>query len=226
MDQGRSTRKWRKTEPASYGTVPLRSRTLLIVREIEGQLHEAAGEAHTPTPPRMSRAPVVNNRIGPFCLVQDWEQSTDRTLKGGSAQGLDLPKGPNGRNLCRWCQLEVPATRRTFCSGFCVNEWRLRTDPSYLRGQTFARDRGICAVCGTDTVAAWKELRRSRGTTRIRLLREWGLTSFTRRSLWDADHIVPVVEGGGACDLSNIRTLCLCCHRKATAELRSRRAVQ
>jgi hypothetical protein len=34
---------------------------------------------------------------------------------------------------------------------------------------------------------------------------------------------VPVVEGGGECDLSNMRTLCVKCHRIATAELRRRR---
>jgi hypothetical protein len=40
--------------------------------------------------------------------------------------------------------------------------------------------------------------------------------------LWDADHILPVAEGGGECDLDNIRTLCLLCHRTATKELRAR----
>lgn len=154
--------------------------------------------------------------------MQDWQRSTERRLKGGEA--TDLPKGENGRNLCRWCRLEVPRGRRTFCCEFCVDEWRLRSDPSYLREKTLERDRGICDVCRVDTLAVWKELRRSRGTHRLRLLREWGLTSFSRRSLWDADHIVPVVEGGGSCDLSNIRTLCLRCHREATAELRARRA--
>ena len=43
-----------------------------------------------------------------------------------------------------------------------------------------------------------------------------------RKSLWDADHILPVTEGGGECDLDNIRTLCLRCHRAATAQLRER----
>jgi hypothetical protein len=157
--------------------------------------------------------------------VHDWERSTDRKLKGGWASKSDMPTGQNGRNLCRWCRLEVPPGRRTFCSDFCVDEWRVRTDPSYLREKTFARDQGVCAICGVDTVAAWIELRRSRGGKRIRLLQDWGLTSFTRRTLWDADHIIPVVEGGGACDLSNIRTLCLRCHRHVTAELRRRRAV-
>jgi hypothetical protein len=51
----------------------------------------------------------------------------------------------------------------------------------------------------------------------------WGVRSVTaRRSLWDADHILPVAEGGGECDLDNLRTLCLMCHREATAELRRR----
>ena len=34
--------------------------------------------------------------------------------------------------------------------------------------------------------------------------------------LWDADHIVPVCEGGGMCGLENIRTLCLKCHKDIT----------
>jgi hypothetical protein len=156
--------------------------------------------------------------------VEDWERTTARTLKGGRAAVEELPKGPSGRSLCRWCSLEVPSRRRTFCSDFCVHEWRLRTDPSYLRDKTFDRDRGVCAACCVDTVAAFRQIRRSRGTARLRLLQQWGLKSLSRRSLWDADHIVPVVEGGGACDLANIRTLCLLCHRTATAELRSRRA--
>lgn len=156
--------------------------------------------------------------------MQNWDKSTERTLEGGRASRDDLPKGPNGRALCRWCQLEVPPGRQTFCSDFCVTEWRLRTDPSFLREKTFERDRGICAVCGADTVAAYNEIRRKRGAARLRLLLKWGLKTLNRRSLWDADHILPVVEGGGACDLKNIRTLCLICHRQATAALRARRA--
>jgi 5-methylcytosine-specific restriction endonuclease McrA len=41
---------------------------------------------------------------------------------------------------------------------------------------------------------------------------------------WEADHIIPVVEGGGQCGLDNYRTLCLACHRAETAALARRRA--
>ncbi len=154
--------------------------------------------------------------------MQDWERTKERTMKGGWVERARLPQGPNGRSLCRWCNLEVPRGRFTFCSDFCVEEWKLRTDPSFVREKVLERDRGICALCGVDAVAAYNEIRRSRGVGRLRRLQQWGLKTLNRRSLWDADHIVPVVEGGGACDLSNLRTLCLICHRKVTAELRAR----
>lgn len=43
-------------------------------------------------------------------------------------------------------------------------------------------------------------------------------------SLWEADHVLPVAEGGGACGLDGFRTLCMICHRKETAALAKRRA--
>lgn len=45
-----------------------------------------------------------------------------------------------------------------------------------------------------------------------------------RTSGWDADHIVPVAEGGGECDLSNLRTACIPCHKQLTKELAARLA--
>lgn len=144
-------------------------------------------------------------------------------MPGGWVDRKNIPRGPNGRGLCRWCSLEVPRGRFTFCSEFCVHEWKLRSQPAYLREQVFKRDGGICADCGTDTVAAARKLRYSRGANRHALLAYWGLRRYTRKSLWDADHIVPVAEGGGECDLDNLRTLCLRCHRMATLELHGRR---
>jgi 5-methylcytosine-specific restriction enzyme A len=140
-------------------------------------------------------------------------------MPGGWADRALLPQGENGRSLCRWCNLEVPPRRRTFCSDWCVREWKMRSDPGYLREQVFQCDQGICAICRADTRAAYFDLKRSRGTKRERLLARWGLKRINRKSLWDADHIVPVAEGGGECDLDNLRTLCLACHRQQTLQL-------
>src|SRR3989442_1319007 len=93
-------------------------------------------------------------------MPEPWELSTQRAMRGGRADAEGLLRGPGGRALCRWCGLEVPAGRRTFCSNWCVHEWRLRTDPSYLRAAIFERDKGKCALCRLDTDAEWKRIRR------------------------------------------------------------------
>ncbi len=146
--------------------------------------------------------------------------SATRAMPGGWAERELLPKGPNGRALCRWCNLEVPAGRQTFCSDWCVEEWKLRSNPAHLRERVLERDKGICARCGLDCIAQYHHIRRLRGPARARANADWKLGG--RKSLWDADHIVPVAEGGGECDLSNMQTLCLKCHRLLTAELRVR----
>lgn len=146
--------------------------------------------------------------------------STTRAMPGGAADRESMEKGPNGRCLCRWCNLEVPARRLTFCSEWCVEEWKLRSDPGHLRERVFQRDRGICAECGIDCLAEWRHVKRLRGRARTKAIAAWGMRG--RKTLWDADHIIPVVEGGGECDLSNMRTLCLKCHRARTAELGER----
>lgn len=145
-------------------------------------------------------------------------------MPGGRAARASLATGEQGRALCRWCNLEVPAGRFTFCSDWCVHEWRLRTDSGYLRERVQERDKGVCALCRVDAHAAYLDLKRARGTHKLKLLERWGLSRLSRKTLWDADHIVPVAEGGGECDLDNLRTLCLICHREQTRELRKRLA--
>lgn len=150
--------------------------------------------------------------------------STRRTSKAaGWVDQKKLPKGPNGRALCRQCNEEVPKGRRTFCSQECVDRWSIKTNPSYARQLVFARDKGVCALCGLDCNRLYHELRRLDWRARRDRLRELGIPEH-RTSYWDADHIVPVVEGGGECDLDNYRTLCIPCHQEATRALAARRA--
>lgn len=140
-----------------------------------------------------------------------------RILEGaGFVNPSSLPRGPNGLPLCRWCGRECPSKRHTFCGGRkatfvratgairtpgegCVHEHCLRSQPGYARRLVFARDRGVCALCGVQCGDAGQPY-------------------------WQADHIVPVVEGGGACGLENLRTLCEACHKGETKKLARRRA--
>jgi 5-methylcytosine-specific restriction enzyme A len=143
--------------------------------------------------------------------------STQRAMPGGRVDRAKLQKGSSGRCLCRWCNLEVPPGRLTFCSDWCVEEWRLRSDPGHLRERVLERDRGICAICGLDCIAELRRVKKLRGSARAKARIDWHMGK--RKTLWDADHIMPVAEGGGECDLSNMRTLCLKCHRLRTVEL-------
>ena len=129
--------------------------------------------------------------------------------------------------------------RRTWCSDACVQERAIRTSAASARAHVYDRDKGICALCRLDTdavektarVAIKKWYRRERAAGRPALWRggvrmnvppHGSVYVDTSRSLWQADHIVPVAEGGGACGLDNYRTLCVWCHPKETGKLRRR----
>jgi 5-methylcytosine-specific restriction protein A len=133
----------------------------------------------------------------------------------------------HGKGICRWCGVEVKKPRRNWCSDACVDEYLLRSDPARLREATRKRDNEVCGECGRDCLALQEKIKKwvnkdpwQQKSKRIKFLirfKAWGT------HLWEADHILPVCEGGGGCGLENIRTLCRCCHKKATKALAGRR---
>jgi len=98
-----------------------------------------------------------------------------------------------------------------------------------MRDDVFRRDHGVCAECGIDCVdlkhrmnmlkranfEGWKEAKR--------LLVKYGFDM--AGNYWEADHIVPLAEGG-ANELKNIQLLCRGCHKAKTAEQAARRGKQ
>jgi 5-methylcytosine-specific restriction enzyme A len=179
---------------------------------------------------------------------------SNRRSKPGACY-TQLKRDESGRALCRWCEHPVPKGRRTFCSKNCAHEWNVRTDPGYARRCVYRRDRGVCSICGLDTgrikriadrlwaiscTTSWKfhfrpypsaERRREQLEIMLTILGIWAGHSLSYgskrllRHLWEADHIVPVVEGGGECGLENLRTVCLRCHKSETKKLAARRAL-
>ena len=151
--------------------------------------------------------------------------------EAGRASGKRLP-------ACRYCGQPVPRGRRTFCSEACVDAWKLRTQPPYVRERVMERDHEVCRRCGLDcreVARAVEELRgparrtwetpvdyRSNETRRLiaQFLRDNGL----HRHFWEAHHVVAVIEGGGECGLDGYETLCCGCHARETRELGRRRA--
>jgi 5-methylcytosine-specific restriction protein A len=154
----------------------------------------------------------------------------------------------HGEGVCRGCGKPVAKPRKTWCSDQCVTDALVRKgDASVIRRELLERDRGVCALCGLDCLQAERVLSRLRWAERRRYLhgdpfpdathaaallwqawtgeaidlaKRYAVYRIGGVSLWAADHIVPVVKGGGAgCGIDNFRTLCLKCHKKVTAEL-------
>lgn len=143
-----------------------------------------------------------------------------------------------GRPLCRQCRGVIPAEarQRCYCSVACRERFLIAGGGDYARRLVKRRDKGICAVCGIDCLwleqvrrtvwhddainskPVWND--RSEEAERLRK----AVRRFRRLGEWQADHIKPVVEGGGECGLENLRTLCWECHNRETAALARRRA--
>jgi len=136
-----------------------------------------------------------------------------------------LPKDENGLTCCRWCGTGVKPPRRTMCSPECVHELQLRTNGRYLRDCIYKRDKGTCQICQIDTKNIANEALKLNGDDKKIFLKKNSI-SLKRKiwkikhggGLWDADHIIPVKDGGGLCGLDNIRTLCIKCNKVVTKD--------
>ena len=154
------------------------------------------------------------------------EDETNKRYKGKCISANLLPKDDNGLTCCRWCGKGVKPPRRTMCSPECVHELQIRTNGRYLRECVYQRDKGVCDICKIDTKKIAKEALQLNTKEREEYLKSYSI-SLKRKiwkrkhggGLWDADHIIPVKEGGGQCGLENIRTLCIKCHKGVTKEL-------
>lgn len=132
-------------------------------------------------------------------------------------------RGPEGRRLCKRCLAEVPKGRQFWCGQACVQAQLVARAP---RHQVRRRDNGICASCAVDCLEVEREIRRAT-PERLAELRAAGWRFeggwSARYSQWEADHIVPLAEGGSM-EIENLRTLCVPCHKRETAALARRRA--
>jgi 5-methylcytosine-specific restriction endonuclease McrA len=138
------------------------------------------------------------------------------------------------------------ARRRTlghpFCGEPCAKSFRVKTRVGFARAELFKLERGVCQACGLDCDALLSRLvaepsvperermleaaRGEKGNPTSPCFSSARAAAIARApragDLWQADHIVPVAEGGGECGLENFRTLCDGCHRRATTDLRAR----
>lgn len=148
---------------------------------------------------------------------------------------------PRTKGQCRVCDLPLPSHRRGFCTDECRDLYYVATSTDFLRFKVFERDHGICAACEQDCdvleqrtwgFSTMQKLPRkkqhrdaltrhhSQRTEMVKALITNGyarLVSNHPRTLWEADHIVPLTDGG-TFGLDNLQTLCQPCHIEKTAD--------
>lgn len=118
---------------------------------------------------------------------------------------------------CRGCHQPVPKGRHSWCGDECFNKFH----PVMVRRAVDLRDKKVCQLCGLDVPVALKAWKLSRPPFKFgdETWQAW------RRSKpkVEYDHTVPFAEGGLTV-LTNMRTLCVPCHRKVTKEFAAKRA--
>ena len=134
---------------------------------------------------------------------------------------LKFSKAPWGR--CRWCGKTImkkgePDLRRRWHKE-CHSEFTFQLYPQEARAQVYKRDLGVCRGCRRDTRMLEQILRKERHKPHSErrehaILRSLGFNLSS--SLWQADHIIRIADGGEH-SLENLQTLCQICHKDKTA---------
>ena len=105
----------------------------------------------------------------------------------------------NSDKRCRWCKVPLTGRKTRFC---CEDHshlyWRLRHWVNF-RLDIFKEDNWTCRRCGYEAVP-------------------------NGEALLQADHIVPLADGGPEFLRANIRTLCIPCHKAITKAWHNRRS--
>jgi hypothetical protein len=96
--------------------------------------------------------------------------------------------------------------RRRWASAECQSEamlvyWTVKGVSMYVRWALFKRDGEICANCKCDV--SNPDLKHTPNY-------------YDDLGIWDADHITPIRDGGGASLLDNYQILCESCHNDKT----------
>lgn len=108
---------------------------------------------------------------------------------------------PSKPGICACdCGRILPKGRIKWASDKCRDEAFIRFsiikgNSQVIRDELFKRDHGFCNSCGQYD------------------------------PYWQADHILPVSQGGGGSDLKNFQTLCMDCHKEKTYKVSHQRAI-
>eukprot|EP00980_Cylindrotheca_fusiformis_P029622 scaffold23625_cov137-Cylindrotheca_fusiformis.AAC.7 len=218
----------------------------LGLREVEKKAIRDSEQSFSPFQLKQAALRIMNSSAVQYSTTRysgGAKEQAKKNMENGAADStdLDILEG----KLCAWCGGNLPAAstvggvESTYCSRECSQQGRLKRGGVYastrLREQVFALEGGVCNSCGVDAHALFTRISALHPAERLNALinASWKLPKTPKAlerllqnpkegDFWEADHIIPVVEGGGSCDLKNLRTLCVPCHASETERLRWR----
>jgi 5-methylcytosine-specific restriction endonuclease McrA len=142
------------------------------------------------------------------------------TAQRGSSRRAQVER--RDRGVCAVCRLDCDAVQNDFLAARQTDESEFKWDCLNCDN---VGDFNPCDACGSSWMRRrYEQTARDEVRSRMRQLR------FSTRfladyngvtSLWAADHIIPLAEGGED-TVDNLRTLCLPDHGGVTADLRKR----
>ncbi|XP_013069197.2 LOW QUALITY PROTEIN: DNA annealing helicase and endonuclease ZRANB3-like [Biomphalaria glabrata] len=168
-----------------------------------------------------------------------------------SLQGLAQTVTEDGLPLCLHCQKPYSnpllmsktvsnpenAWQLRLCSYPCMDKYWTLTKASYCRDQIYEIEKGVCKLCQFDADNFYNRIRVTKGAkVKLNLINKSPYSELTAKQkqkmiehpqagqFWHVDHITPVWQGGGMCDLDNLRTLCTPCHLRITQRQAGERA--
>ena len=146
-----------------------------------------------------------------WCSAACFDEFLNRCLP----QTITRRVGNRDKGVCAECGLDTEWLRRF------LKKWRGAQNLTRLcRSTDWSKDECVNRRGRKN----WRRVKRLAAISgQNRWLQSRG---FNGQGLWEADHIVPVAEGGGLCDLSGYQTLCIPCHRKKSAAMVSAAAAR
>ncbi|KAK7505565.1 hypothetical protein BaRGS_00003310 [Batillaria attramentaria] len=175
---------------------------------------------------------------------------TDSTTSSDQHKGFVQVISEDGTPLCLQCQLPCSSllSRETvthsdnawqtrFCSRTCADTHWIKSNTAYLRSSVYDVQHGVCQLCHFDAHSFFCQVRDTPDLKQRAKIIGSGKYSSLGTSVkkqmiskpyeglfWHVDHIRPVWDGGGQCDIDNLRTLCTPCHSSVTSRQATKRA--
>jgi len=164
-------------------------------------------------------------------------------VDGGSDLLRSLPSSSSGAPSIL---IRYSSNTGIFCGGPCTETYFMKRSSRSARWAIANLEGGVCRTCKLDAEKLRSQLKRfatvearqhyftaSGGASELELAFFTRLTAAKQRhvlenpkgsSLWEADHVLAVADGGGEADLQNFQTLCIACHAEKTKAEAKRRA--